>query len=429
VDDRRFDSLVKSLATGSSRRAVLKGMLGLGGAALVGTTLSARDGSAARRPTPTPKPVTCPGVQKPAGGVCICTSPLKNCGPDCCNPTAQPGTANYSECCDNACCAGHCYGEELCCPYPREFCAVSGECCGGDTPRCCPDVGCVAADVCCSSEDCPGEDTLCQQRTCIDGVCDLIFERAGTLLPDQTAEDCLAEICDGSGGIDTIPFNADTPPAPSECATYQCHGGEPVLVFSDRDVPCTGGVCDGAGNCAQCFAAADCPGSDSECGTKTCQNQVCGWDYAAAGTPIATQVANDCRLDVCDGRGGVTLMFDDTDVPAEPNECRTAVCVNGNVVRGSVDLGVPCSLGLCDGIGQCVQCVSAVNCPDVGIGTFRRCVNSMCAFECGPGWADCNSEASDGCEIRTDTDPLNCGGCGIQCEAGQDCFRGACIAE
>jgi len=34
MDDRRFDALVKSLATGRSRRAVLKGLLGLGGAAL-----------------------------------------------------------------------------------------------------------------------------------------------------------------------------------------------------------------------------------------------------------------------------------------------------------------------------------------------------------------------------------------------------------
>ena len=36
MDDRRFDALVKSVAAGGSRRAVLKGLLGLGGVALAG---------------------------------------------------------------------------------------------------------------------------------------------------------------------------------------------------------------------------------------------------------------------------------------------------------------------------------------------------------------------------------------------------------
>jgi len=35
MDDRRFDSLAKTLATGKSRRSVVKGLLGLGGAAVL----------------------------------------------------------------------------------------------------------------------------------------------------------------------------------------------------------------------------------------------------------------------------------------------------------------------------------------------------------------------------------------------------------
>ena len=37
MDDRRFDSFAKALAEGKSRRTVLKGLLGLGGAALAGS--------------------------------------------------------------------------------------------------------------------------------------------------------------------------------------------------------------------------------------------------------------------------------------------------------------------------------------------------------------------------------------------------------
>src|SRR5215207_3499312 len=113
MDDRKFDSLVKSLAAGSSRRSVLKGILGLGGAALAGGTLLDGESEAARRPSPTPTPVQCPGNQIPSGGTCVCPPavPIK-CGPDCCVTAAQ--------CCDQACCqAGtQCVAEEICCPPP-----------------------------------------------------------------------------------------------------------------------------------------------------------------------------------------------------------------------------------------------------------------------------------------------------------------------
>jgi hypothetical protein len=65
VDDRRFDSLAKSLSAGKSRRSVLKGLLGLGGTAVVSGTLVERETEAARRPTPTSTPVKCPGNQIP----------------------------------------------------------------------------------------------------------------------------------------------------------------------------------------------------------------------------------------------------------------------------------------------------------------------------------------------------------------------------
>ena len=51
MDDRRFDSFAKALAEGKSRRTVLKGLLGLGGAALAGSVILDGDSEAARRPS------------------------------------------------------------------------------------------------------------------------------------------------------------------------------------------------------------------------------------------------------------------------------------------------------------------------------------------------------------------------------------------
>ncbi|MEZ4505267.1 MAG: hypothetical protein R2848_05190 [Thermomicrobiales bacterium] len=129
MDDRRFDTLAKSLGTLQSRRSALKGALGVGWAVIAGKTLQPRESSAARRPTPTPKPPTCPLLQTYIDGKCVCSDPLDvTCGPECC-------PRHITECCDNACCFGTCYDEELCC-LPGEV-GYNGSCC---TPKSCADL-------------------------------------------------------------------------------------------------------------------------------------------------------------------------------------------------------------------------------------------------------------------------------------------------
>jgi hypothetical protein len=164
MDDRRFDSLARSLANGASRRSVLKGILGLGGAAVAGGTLLDGKTEAARRPTPTPKPVRCPGNQTPVGGVCTCpdTAPYE-CGPACCTGEAgDPPSPTHTECCDNACCHGTCYGEELCCPTnpgPGEQPPTHQICSSAQGVECCPaDQDCCEVDGCCETVCWGGED-------------------------------------------------------------------------------------------------------------------------------------------------------------------------------------------------------------------------------------------------------------------------------
>jgi hypothetical protein len=145
VGGSQFDRLTRGLATGASRRSVLKGLLGLGGVAV-----SVDRAEAARRPTPTPKPPSCPGQQHWEDGACVCPDGSDKCGPACC-PTGQ------AECCDNACCYGECYGEELCCPTGSTVC--DGVCL--DSDQCCSDADCTALDD-------PG---ICQIGRCVGGVC------------------------------------------------------------------------------------------------------------------------------------------------------------------------------------------------------------------------------------------------------------------
>jgi hypothetical protein len=53
----------------------------------------------------------------------------------------------------------------------------------------------------------------------------------------------------------------------------------------------------------------------------------------------------------------------------------------------------------------------------------------LCSRECVPGYADCNGDPADGCEVELKSNPANCGACGNQCNmgAGQPCVEGKCL--
>lgn len=312
MDDRRFDSLVKALAEGKSRRSVFKGLLGLGGAAIVGTTVVESDTDAAVRPTPTPKPVKCPGQQVPVNGVCTCpTSAPQKCGPSCCNP-AGVGSA-HTECCDRSCCNGKCYGEEQCCPYNRTFCEASGECCPvdkphccgaagccatpccettnglacceGDTPKCCPNDYCVAEGSCCTAADCGSGDCW----SCVENVC----------ITNQ-------ELCTGC----------------LECVGGTCTPNNANCPVTD---PCTTSTCNADGSCATPVPNCQLPGCGclpyDSCYTATCNPQTgeceqinackstccndnnpdygCLWNYRCAGPDVPKTPGVTVQIGVC----------------------------------------------------------------------------------------------------------------------------------
>ena len=54
MDDNRFDSLTRLLASGVSRRSLLKGLLGIGGVTAAGSVLN-EDADAAQRPMRLPR--------------------------------------------------------------------------------------------------------------------------------------------------------------------------------------------------------------------------------------------------------------------------------------------------------------------------------------------------------------------------------------
>lgn len=109
--------------------------------------------------------------------------------------------------------------------------------------------------------------------------------------------------------------------------------------------------------CAECVVASTCPGSDTECQARTCDSGVCGFAYAAAGTPTSTQSPGDCHQNECDGSGNVVNAVNDADVLDDSIQCTTDTCTSGVPSNPPAMAGSPCSEGggtECDGVGQCV---------------------------------------------------------------------------
>lgn len=247
MDGHRFDRLARALATGSSRRQVLKGLLGLGGAAAVGgAILSDSDARTigsrpSLPPPPTPKPPPTPTATPTPTPPPLCQG--YRCGLDCCDEEIQ--------CCDGECCpdGASCLTrlfpedpsvqEETCCRNDQ-ICDTSTVKCCADGQQCCRRDGqafCIPIESCCVDDDCPKIN--CQRGSCAeDGTCVYKF-------------DCTlgADCCESS----------------DSCSPASCN---PETGSCDQTTIACGCVSDGNGETVSC---GQCP-SETPC----CSNGACG---------------------------------------------------------------------------------------------------------------------------------------------------------
>ena len=116
--------------------------------------------------------------------------------------------------------------------------------------------------------------------------------------------------------------------------------------------------------------------------------------------------------------------------------CPGSVCSQGECAvgcsSGSTVCRRPCATDTCGYVctrldsdeTNCGGC--NVACP-VGAHTVQAlCVEGSCRAVCDRGYANCDGNAATGCEVALDSDPQNCGRCGVRCASAQRCVAGAC---
>nr|HEX4315788.1 hypothetical protein [Kofleriaceae bacterium] len=282
---------------------------------------------------------------------------------------------------------------------------------------------------CTLPNECPGSDTDCQARTCLEGVCGFDNQPAGIVAAHQVAGDCHKSVCDGSGNILSNVDNTDVPNDHDACTGDVCTSGVPSNPDLGSGTACGSGLqCDGSGDCVTCLDATQCPGSDTDCETRTCTAGTCGFAFAGSGTPTSLQTIGDCVDSVCDGSGNIVQVPDGSDTPDDHDDCTSDSCSNGSAVFTDLPQGTSCAGNLeCDGSGGCGFCGDGV------AAGFEECDGSDLAS------ASCTSlgftTGTLACDVACTFDTSSCTTCGNGVlEPGEDCdgsnFGGAtCSSE
>lgn len=325
MDGRRFDGLARALAEPRTRR----GVLALLGASLA-TAFTGGVGSAKSRPDRQDNP----GKSKCYGGGSHCTN-----GKQCCSGT-----------CTNR--------------------------------QCAPESGPEPEPECVTAATCPGEDTPCATRTCVDGVCGVTFAISGT--------GCPGGLCDGNGAC--VECLTEVECGGRACVNNVCEPAQPCTEQPDFGQPCTAGLgaCERSGvlACAangidlECDAVPGlplgvetCNGVDDNCDGQIDEGVIC--PTVAHATGICQDGA--CAF-VCDeGRADCNADWEsdgcETDIFFDAENCGACgvVCPIANTAIGSI-LEYVCYGGRC-------ACFADGDCP-AGQGCFDASMTApgLCQF-------------------------------------------------
>jgi hypothetical protein len=378
MDGQRFDEITKALATGASRRQILRGVVaGLVGALASG--LSREHAAAARR---------CKG----AGGKCTADR-------DCCQD-------------DPARCA-----DGKCCPKPR-YCASTGTCCPPGL-KCCGDGECTAGSCRKAQGEACTAGTECASSFCVDGVC----------CDAACAGEC--EACTLADSLGTcVPVSGATCTG-GVCVEGACCLGRQVngcdaetLQLCCQDEPC----CPFTGECCtDCFTNPEgvspylcCPA------TSVCGNQCCYDDETCAESSPGSRRCYNARLVCDDGRvcpeeccGGVCCGSDQfchngTCLTTDTSACTTnAECPTGEQCVGVTLEVVPPSgpdgeETIVANPGSCCPSTRVCNVPTEDAGQPGGPPADHC---CGYG-SRCDIDDGSCCQI---SDYLLCGGACRHC--------------
>ncbi|MEZ4394166.1 MAG: hypothetical protein R3A48_24090 [Polyangiales bacterium] len=353
----------------------------------------------------------CPAGQSCCGGGCV--NPQENtahcggCGMTC-------AVANGAAACLNGTCSvGMCTA-----PY-ADCDAMAANGCETDTQR---DVShCGGCGMACASRPNSG-------ASCAAGRCEYACAPGFADCDGDPSNGCEVDIRDsvahcGACGRRCDPANATAACVMGACAVGSCNAG-----FGD----CDGNVTNGCETDTR-SSVAHCGGCGTACASRPnslagCASGACVLACLAGFADCDADPMNGCEVDTrtsvlnC-GSCGRACRLENAASACAGGACRVASCAQG---YGDCDADPVngCEVDLGRSALHCGACGMA--CPARANAT-PSCTGGRCGFTCNAGFADCDGDAMNGCEVDTRTSVANCGACGSACASGV-CAGGACQA-
>ena len=316
------------------------------------------------------------------------------------------------------------------CPEGRTTCPNNPYPCGVDPMS--DDENCGACGVRCPTDDAFSARFKGAMR-CVQGACELVcapvagvgYGDCNGLAEDgcetrlDTKENCGAcgNVCDDV----CVQGKCGCPAGQELCADGQCHD-----LKAERN------------NCGACGNVCPAPPSPSpypasmhiafDCVQGQCNTPKCAARWADCNFDLGEPDSDGCEASTsdrnnCGGCGNVCG-------PGEDCVGGQCLCRCGAICHTAINTD-PDNCGAC---GH--KCPGDRRSLDSKLGLDPAhgkptCEQGACGYGCSPNWGDCDSDIDNGCETNLLSDPLNCGGCGIRCDAvvGQACVDGQCLMK
>ncbi|MSP59943.1 MAG: hypothetical protein EXR72_06310 [Myxococcales bacterium] len=218
------------------------------------------------------------------------------------------------------------------------------------------------------------------------------------------------------------------------CGKGMCAFDKCTMGFDDCDKDlkngCEADVAGDAKNCGACGTACDpVPNGMAACMGGKCAAGTCNMGFG----DCDKDAKNGCEEDLAVSAGncgacGTSCMAVANGMPA----CMGGMCTAGTCNKGFADCDMDDKTGCETDVTTVKDCgACGTVCAAVANGS-AACTAGKCASACNVGFDDCDLDAKNGCEIDTGSDGKNCGACGTVCGAvangSSTCTKGACVA-
>jgi len=305
---------------------------------------------------------------------------------------------------------------------PTKACPATEACCGGACID--PTTNVDNCGKCGTKCTVAGGTAKCEGGACVVATCDGLKGDCDRDITNACETDLssLTSNCGSCGNKCPLVVNGSP-----KCELGKC-GAACSTNYGDCDDDLSNG-CEApllfdANNCGTCKNKCTVTGSicsDGKCAIGTCPGTTRDCDKV---------VSNGCEVDVssdnknCGACGNACAVANGVGACAT-SKCSITSCTApfADCVNGFVD---GCESDTSSSTSHCGGCGKACT---VANGT-PKCATGACAIDtCNPGFADCNSSYTDGCESNSNTDVKNCGTCGNACPTGQICAAGVCMVS